>query len=157
MERQLSVRTDHPGKGLDVEFLGFLSRHQNQCRCTVVEVRRVGSCDHTSGLERRLEGGNLVENDLLVLFIFLDNRVPFLALDDDGSNLVIEDTLFPCPLGAFIRLDGMRIQRFASDLILLGGGLSTVAHSEVVVNIPETIALYRVLRFELTVQGVSSG
>jgi hypothetical protein len=151
------VLTDNLGERSKVELLGLVSRHEDQSRGTIGERGRVGGGDRTVLLEGGAEGRDLLEDDALVLLILADNGVPLLALDRHGDDLGVKGTLLPCTCRALVGLDGMVVLRLTGDAVLLSRVLTTVAHGEVVVDIPETVGLERVTGGELAERRVRAG
>lgn len=151
------ILTDDLGERSQVELLGLLSRHEDESGGTVGQRGGVGGGDGTVLLEGGAEGRNLLEDDTLVLLILTDNGVSLLALDRHRDDLGVEGTLLPCTSSTLVRLDGMRVLGLTSDAVLLSRVFTTVAHGEVVVDIPETVVLERVAGGELAKGRVLTG
>lgn len=149
--------TDDLGQRLDTQLLRSLSRHKDQSRGTIVQVRRVGSSNATALFETWRQGRDLLEDDPLVLFVLLHDCVTLPALDGHRSDLGIESARLPSTVRSLVRLDRVGILSLTTDAVFRRGSLATVPHGEVVVNIPKTIVLKSVLGLELAKSGVLAG
>jgi len=81
------------GEGLEVEGGGLLGTHEDQRAGTVVELGGVGGRDGANLLEGRLQRGDLVKFDSLVLLVLGDDGVWGAPgpRDSDGHNFTTED------------------------------------------------------------------
>ena len=154
----IETRTDNFREWCGAKLLCLLRGHQDESRRAIVQTRRVRSSDCTTvGLERGTKRGDLLVDDTLVLLVLAHDGIALLALDRHRRDLRVERARLPRPLSTTVRLDGVRVLRFAGDGVLVRGGLATVAHREFVVDVPQTVGLERVSRFKLAEDGILTG
>lgn len=139
-ERGKRIRTDDLGERSKAKLGNLVLRGKDESGSSVVEVRGVGGGNSSGLLEDRLEAGDLLGLDLLVLLVLLDNDVSSTGvLQGNGSDLVLEGAGLPRLSRLAVRLEAVRVLVLTSDLVLLGGQVGGNAHGVVTVDVGKTV------------------
>ena len=144
------------GERLGTDPLRLVSAGEDNSTGAVVEGRGVGSSHSSVLVERRSEGGELFELDVLVLLVLGDDDLTLAVGKGDGGNLVGKRVGLPCLSGAAVRLDSVGVLGLTGDVLLLGRVLGAVAHVDLVGDIVQTVLDDRVESLHVA-KGVASG